>query len=112
MFVFTSYDCRHGEVSKGSGAQSVFQISIKSNISNSESESRAPQAGAKKVLRISYITEFLYFALVLQSRNKYLSHEDTVNVDSWMHFLAAHSFENGQCVFSNLVRHHANKTNI
>ena len=44
--------------------------------------SRAPQARAKKILRISYIIQFLYFALVLQSHNKYFNHEDTVNVHS------------------------------
>ena len=82
--------------------------------------SRAPQAPAKKILRISYIIQFLYFALLLQSHNKYFNHEDTVNVHSlknWKHFtliqlLAAHRFQNGQCVFSNPVRFHANETNV
>ena len=44
--------------------------------------SRAPQARAKKILRISNIVKFLYFALLLQSHNKYFYHEDTVNVQS------------------------------
>ena len=44
--------------------------------------SRAPQARAKKILRISYIIQFLHFALLLQSHNKYFHHEDTVNVHS------------------------------
>ena len=53
--------------------------------------SRAPQARAKKILRISYIIQFLYFALVLQKHNKYLNHDhdDTVNVHSlknWKYF--------------------------
>ena len=82
--------------------------------------SRALQARAKKTLRISYMIQFLYFALVLQSHNKYFNHEDTVNVHSlknWKHFtliqlLAAHRFQNVQCVFSNPVRLHANETNV
>ena len=82
--------------------------------------SRAPQARAKKILRITYIIQFLYFALVLQSHNKYFNHGDTVNVHSlkignisrWIQLLAAHRLQNGQCVFYNPVRYHANKTNV
>ena len=51
--------------------------------------SRAPQARAKKILRIPYIIQFLYFAPVLQSHNKYFNHEDTVIVHSlknWKYF--------------------------
>ena len=70
--------------------------------------SRAPQARAKKILRISYIIQFLYFALVLQSHNKYFKHEDTVNVHSlknWKYFTLNTTFsrtplsKRAMCVF-------------
>ena len=82
--------------------------------------SRAPQARAKKILRIPYIIRFLYFALVLQSHNKYSSHLDTVNVGSLKnlkYFTLNATFsrtplsKRAMCVF-NPVRLHANKTNV
>ena len=70
--------------------------------------SRAPQARAKKILRISNIVKFLYFALLLQSHNKYFYHEDTVNVQSlknWKYFTLNTTFsrtplsKRAMCVF-------------
>ena len=70
--------------------------------------SRAPQARAKKILRISNIIKFLYFVLVLQSHNTYFNHEDTVNVQSlknWKYFTLNTTFsrtplfKRAMCVF-------------
>ena len=70
--------------------------------------SRAPQARAKKILRISSIIKFLYFVLVLQSHNTYFNHEDTVNVQSlknWKYFTLNTTFsrtppfKRAMCVF-------------
>ena len=81
----------------------------------------ARAAGANEEnLRISYVIQLLYFALLQQSHTKYFHHEETVNVYSlkignisrWIQRLAAHRFQKGQCVLSNPVRFHANETNV
>ena len=80
---------------------------------------RAPQARAKKLLRILYIIQFLYFTFVLQSHNKYFNHDDTLQslkkleiIHVEYNFYPHTAFRNGQCVFANAVRVHANKTNV
>ena len=67
---------------------------------------RAPQARAKKILRILNRIQFLYFALVLQSHSKYFNHEETVqSLKNWKYFTSITTFictpisKRAMCVF-------------